>query len=62
MGMGIRYDHTPTVHTVSLLIFDTVHTVALPNVIWAQDPTHGHTPAGYPMPFRTRYALHVAIF
>jgi hypothetical protein len=26
MGMGIRYDHTHTIHTVLLLIFDTVHT------------------------------------
>jgi hypothetical protein len=62
--MGIRYDHTHTNHTVLLLIFDTVHTVALdrlPNAIRAQDATHGHTPAGYPMPFRTRYALQVAI-
>jgi hypothetical protein len=26
MGMGIRYDHTHTIHTVLLLIFDKVHT------------------------------------
>jgi hypothetical protein len=71
MGMGMRFDHTHTIRTYSLIIdfvygsyglHTVAHTVAWTGYFRAKDAKHGHTPAGYPIPLRTRYALQGASF
>jgi hypothetical protein len=61
MGMGIRYDHTHTVHTVLLLICDTVHTVSIRwRIRWPGPVTQCHSGTGrhaWPHPSRIPNAI-----